>query len=78
MIWVFVPRGEAWAVIAERDAAPGGEPPLNTDGGGLSYMHSGTCGMYALRESVRQMRGTARMIRQHHDARRCRRHFRRR
>ena len=30
--------------------------PLNTNGGGLSYMHSG---MYALQESVRQMRGTA-------------------
>jgi len=32
---------------------------LNTNGGGLSYMHSGTYGMYALQESVRQMRGTA-------------------
>ena len=29
--------------------------PLNTNGGGLSYMHSG---MYALQESVRQTRGT--------------------
>ena len=26
---------------------------------GLSYMHSGMYGMYALQESVRQMRGTA-------------------
>jgi acetyl-CoA acetyltransferase len=33
--------------------------PLNTNGGGLSYMHSGMYGMYALQESVRQMRGTA-------------------
>jgi hypothetical protein len=30
--------------------------PLNTNGGGLSYMHSG---MYALQERVRQMRGIA-------------------
>ena len=29
------------------------------DGGGLSYMHSGMYGMYAMQESVRQMRGTA-------------------
>jgi acetyl-CoA acetyltransferase len=52
----FVPRGEAGAFIAERNTAPGGKLPLNTDGGGLSYMHSG---MYALQESVRQMRGIA-------------------
>ena len=31
----------------------------DTNGGGLSYMHSGMYGMYALQESVRQMRGTA-------------------
>ena len=37
----------------------GGQLPLNTNGGGLSYMHSGMYGMYALQESVRQMRGTA-------------------
>jgi hypothetical protein len=30
--------------------------PLNANGGGLSYIHSG---MYALQESVRQMRGSA-------------------
>jgi acetyl-CoA acetyltransferase len=55
----FVPRGEAGAFIAERDTAPGGKLPFNTNGGGLSYMHSGMYGMYALQESVRQMRGTA-------------------
>jgi hypothetical protein len=32
---------------------------MNTNGGGLSYLHSGMYGMYALQESVRQMRGTA-------------------
>src|SRR5262249_16886364 len=55
----FGPRGEAGAFIAERNTAPGGRLPLNTNGGGLSYMHSGMYGMYALQESVRQMRGSA-------------------
>jgi acetyl-CoA acetyltransferase len=55
----FVPRGEAGRFIAERNTAIGGKLPLNTNGGGLSYMHSGMYGMYALQESVRQMRGTA-------------------
>ena len=55
----FVGRGEAGAFIAERNTAEGGVLPLNTNGGGLSYMHSGMYGMYALQESVRQMRGTA-------------------
>jgi acetyl-CoA acetyltransferase len=52
----FVPHGEAGAFIAERNTAPGGRLPLDTNGGGLSFMH---CGMYALQESVRQMCGTA-------------------
>jgi len=55
----FMGRGEAGAFIAERNTAPGGKLPVNTNGGGLSYMHSGMYGMYALQESVRQMRGTA-------------------
>ena len=55
----FLPRGEAGAFIAELQYAPGGKLPLHTNGGGLSYMHSGMYGMYALQESVRQMRGTA-------------------
>ena len=55
----FVPRGEAGRFIAERNTAIGSKLPLNTNGGGLSYMHSGMYGMYALQESVRQMRGIA-------------------
>jgi acetyl-CoA acetyltransferase len=55
----FCERGEAAAFIGARNTAPGGRLPLNTNGGGLSYMHSGMYGMYALQESVRQMRGTA-------------------
>ena len=55
----FVERGEAGAFIEEGHTRPGGKLPLNTNGGGLSYMHSGMYGMYALQESVRQIRGTA-------------------
>jgi acetyl-CoA acetyltransferase len=55
----FVGRGEAPAFIWAGNTREGGKLPLNTNGGGLSYMHSGMYGMYALQESVRQMRGTA-------------------
>ena len=55
----FCERGEAAGFIEAGNTAPGGKLPLNTNGGGLSYMHSGMYGMYALQESVRQMRGTA-------------------
>jgi acetyl-CoA acetyltransferase len=55
----FCKPGEAAGFINERNTAIGGKLPLNTNGGGLSYMHSGMYGMYALQESVRQMRGTA-------------------
>lgn len=55
----FCKPGEAGDFIWERNTAIGGKLPLNTNGGGLSYMHSGMYGMYALQESVRQMRGIA-------------------
>ncbi len=55
----FCERGDAGAFIAEGNTAPGGQLPTNTNGGGLSYMHSGMYGMYALQESVRQIRGQA-------------------
>ena len=55
----FCARGEAAAFIEDGNTRPGGTLPLNTNGGGLSYMHSGMYGMYALQESVRQLRGTA-------------------
>jgi acetyl-CoA acetyltransferase len=55
----FVKRGEAGRFIWERNTAPGGKLPLNTNGGGLSYTHTGMYGMFALQESVRQVRGTA-------------------
>ena len=55
----FVEPGEAADFVWERNTAPNGKLPMNTNGGGLSYMHSGMYGMYALQESVRQLRGTA-------------------
>jgi len=55
----FCKPGEAADYVWDRNTAPGGKLPLNTNGGGLSYMHSGMYGMYALQESVRQMRGIA-------------------
>ena len=55
----FVPRGEAGRFIWDRNTAPGGSLPLNTNGVGLSYTHTGMYGMFALQESVRQLRGIA-------------------
>jgi acetyl-CoA acetyltransferase len=55
----FVERGEAGPFIAAGHTAPGGRLPLNTNGGGLSYTHTGMYGMFAIQESVRQLRGTA-------------------
>lgn len=55
----FVGRGEAGPFIEEGHTRPGGKLPLNTNGGGLSYTHTGMYGMFALQESVRQIRGQA-------------------
>ena len=55
----FVERGEAGPFIEEGNTRPGGRLPLNTNGGGLSYTHTGMYGMFALQESVRQVRGQA-------------------
>jgi acetyl-CoA acetyltransferase len=55
----FCAPGEAKYYYRERRTAPGGDLPVNTNGGGLSYQHSGMYGMFALQESVRQMRGVA-------------------
>jgi acetyl-CoA acetyltransferase len=55
----FVGRGEAGAFIEEGHTSPGGKLPMNTNGGGLSYTHTGMYGMFAIQESVRQLRGDA-------------------
>ena len=55
----FIKKGEAGPFIAEGNTRPGGRLPLNTNGGGLSYTHTGMYGMFAIQESVRQLRGEA-------------------
>ncbi len=55
----FVKKGEAGEFIAEGNTEPGGALPLNTNGGGLSYTHTGMYGMFAITEGVRQIRGEA-------------------
>ena len=55
----FVGRGEAGAFVADGNTSPGGPLPMNTNGGGLSYTHTGMYGMFAIQESVRQLRGEA-------------------
>jgi acetyl-CoA acetyltransferase len=55
----FVAPGEASAFIRDGQTRLGGTLPMNTNGGGLSYTHSGMYGMFAIQEAVRQLRGEA-------------------
>jgi acetyl-CoA acetyltransferase len=55
----FVAKGEAGPFIADGNTEPDGSLPLNTNGGGLSYTHTGMYGMFAIQEAVRQLRGEA-------------------
>ena len=53
----FCGRGEGPDFVKGQRSAPGGDFPMNTNGGGLSYTHSGMYGMFLLVEAVRQLRG---------------------
>jgi acetyl-CoA acetyltransferase len=53
----FCKPGEGGAFVADGRTAPGGSFPMNTNGGGLSYTHTGMYGMFTLVEAVRQLRG---------------------
>lgn len=55
----FINPGEAGPWFAEMRGAPGGTLPVNTNGGGLSYTHTGMYGMFAIQEAVRQLRKEA-------------------
>ena len=55
----FTAKGDAGPFIADGNTEPGGRLPLNTNGGGLSYTHTGMYGMFAIQEGVRQIRGEA-------------------
>ncbi|MBF6599966.1 MAG: thiolase [Dehalococcoidia bacterium] len=53
----FCAKGEGGAFVSNQRTAPGGDFPMNTNGGGLSYTHPGMYGMFILIEAVRQLRG---------------------
>lgn len=53
----FCRKGEGGAFVAGQRTAPGGDFPLNTQGGGLSYTHPGMFGIFTIIEAVRQLRG---------------------
>jgi acetyl-CoA acetyltransferase len=53
----FCAKGEAGAFVRNGGIAPGGHLPVNTNGGGLSCVHPGMYGIFALIEAVRQLRG---------------------
>lgn len=55
----FVGRGESGAFVASGETRRGGLLPTNTNGGGLSYAHTGMYGMFAVQEAIRQIRGEA-------------------
>ena len=55
----LAPRGEGHTLWKDGRAAPGGKLPINTNGGGLSFNHSGMYGMPLLIEAYRQLSGTA-------------------
>jgi acetyl-CoA acetyltransferase len=49
--------GEGPDLFKDQRSAPGGDFPVNTSGGGLSYTHPGMYGMFLVIEAVRQLRG---------------------
>jgi acetyl-CoA acetyltransferase len=55
----FCERGAAREFLSEHDTGPGGSFPMNTSGGGLSYMHPGMFGIHLITEACRQLWGEA-------------------
>jgi acetyl-CoA acetyltransferase len=55
----FVRDGEAASFIGDGHTRTGGSLPTNTNGGGLSYVHTGSYGMFLMQEAIRQLRGEA-------------------
>jgi acetyl-CoA acetyltransferase len=52
----FCQPGEGGAFVSGQRTAPGGDFPMNTNGGGLSYCHPGMYGIFLLIEATRQLR----------------------
>ena len=55
----FCKKGEAGAFVEGGRIAPGGELPVNTNGGGLSCVHPGMYGLFTIVEATQQLQGTA-------------------
>lgn len=55
----FCAKGEGGAFVQDGAIAPGGRLAVNTNGGGLSCVHPGMYGIFAVIEAVRQLRGQA-------------------
>jgi acetyl-CoA acetyltransferase len=55
----FCGPGEGADFVKGQRTAPGGDFPMNTSGGGLSYTHPGMYGIFLVLEAVRQLRGEA-------------------
>jgi acetyl-CoA acetyltransferase len=55
----FCPKGEGGRFVADGRIAPGGELPVNTNGGGLSCVHPGMYGLFSIVEAAEQIMGTA-------------------
>ena len=53
----FCKKGEGGAFVSGQRTAPGGDFPMNTQGGALSYTHPGMFGIFTVIEAVRQLRG---------------------
>ena len=52
----FCPKGEGGPFVSGGRIAPGGELPVNTNGGGLSFVHPGMFGLFGLAEAAIQLR----------------------
>lgn len=55
----FCAKGEGGDFVADGRIAPGGELPVNTNGGGLSCCHPGMYGLFTIVENCLQLRGQA-------------------
>ena len=53
----FAKPGEGVSFFEDGRSTPGGSLPINTNGGGLSYTHTGMYGIFPIIESARQLRG---------------------
>ncbi|WP_247313149.1 MULTISPECIES: acetyl-CoA acetyltransferase [unclassified Bradyrhizobium] len=55
----FCRKGEGGSFVSDGKIAPGGDLPVNTNGGGLSFVHPGMYGLFCLGEAAIQLRRQA-------------------